>query len=158
MDLKQLEAQGLMEKASFNDKQILANLGRARRDLITSKANLSIDEEWAYAIAYHAMLRAGRALMFASGYRPRGKDQHRTVVDFCSSVLGSEFQELVTRFNRMRVKRQKTPRPPRSGNTTTHHTPPPLSSPSRGSSPSVCNPSPVLTAPWDSCLAGNLLP
>lgn len=105
MDLKQLEAQGLIEKASLSDKQVLSNLDRARKDLVTSKANLSIDEEWAYTIAYHAMLRAGRALMFASGYRPKGKDQHRTVVEFCASILGHEFQQLVTSFNRMRVKR-----------------------------------------------------
>lgn len=36
---------------------------RARRDLLTSAANLPIDDEWAYTIAYHAMLRAGRALL-----------------------------------------------------------------------------------------------
>jgi hypothetical protein len=45
MDLKQLEAQGLIEKASLSDKQVLANLARARKDLVTSKANLQIDEE-----------------------------------------------------------------------------------------------------------------
>jgi uncharacterized protein (UPF0332 family) len=75
------------------------------RDLRTAKANLEIDEEWAYTIAYHAMLRAGRAFMFACGYRPRGKDQHKTVVEFCSGGLGKDFQHLTTRFNRMRVKR-----------------------------------------------------
>ena len=105
MSFKQLEAQGLIEKVSLSDKQVSANLNRARKDLITSRANLSIDEEWAYTIAYHAMLRAGRALMLAYGYRPKGKDQHKTVVEFCASVLGDEFQQLVTRFNRMRVKR-----------------------------------------------------
>jgi uncharacterized protein (UPF0332 family) len=66
---------------------------------------LKIDEEWAYAIGYHAMLRAGRALMFASGYWPRGKDQHKTVVEFCAEILGKDFQHLTTRFNRMRAKR-----------------------------------------------------
>lgn len=105
MDLKRLEAQGLIEKRGFDPKQITSNLNRARHDLRTAKANLKIDEEWAYAIAYHAMLRAGRALMFASGYRPRGKDQHKTVVEFCTEILGTEFQHLTTRFNRMRVKR-----------------------------------------------------
>ncbi len=45
---------------------------RIQRDLRTAKADLPIDEEWAYTIAYHAMLRAGRALIFASGYRPKG--------------------------------------------------------------------------------------
>ncbi len=105
MDLKRFEAQGLIEKAKFSGGQIKSNLSRAQRDLRTAKANLKIDEEWAYTIAYHAMLRAGRAFMFASGYRPRGKDQHKTVVEFCSESLGMDFQHLTTRFNRMRLKR-----------------------------------------------------
>ncbi len=69
MGLKRLEAQGLITKATFGVKQVTSNLHRAERDLRTAKANLAIDEEWAYTIAYHAMLRAGRAFMFASGYR-----------------------------------------------------------------------------------------
>jgi len=105
MDLKRLEAQGHIEKANFSAGQIKSNLNRAQRDLRTSKANLKIDEEWAYTIAYHAMLRAGRAFMFASGYRPRGKDQHKTVVEFCSESLGKDFRHLTGRFNRMRLKR-----------------------------------------------------
>jgi uncharacterized protein (UPF0332 family) len=105
MDLKRFEAQGLIEKGSFSRGQITSNLNRAQRDLRTAKANLKIDEEWAYTIAYHAMLRAGRAFMFASGYRPRGKDQHKTVVEFCSEALGRDFQHLTARFNRMRLKR-----------------------------------------------------
>jgi uncharacterized protein (UPF0332 family) len=105
MDLKRLEAQGHIEKASLSSGQIKSNLNRAQRDLHTAKANLKIDEEWAYTIAYHAMLRAGRAFMFASGYRPRGRDQHKTVVEFCSESLGVDFQHLTTRFNRMRLKR-----------------------------------------------------
>jgi uncharacterized protein (UPF0332 family) len=104
MDLKLLEAQHLIEKGKFSGRQITSNLTRAQRDLRTAKANLKIDEEWAYTIAYHAMLRAGRAFMFASGYRPRGKDQHKTVVEFCSESLGKDIQHLTARFNRMRLK------------------------------------------------------
>jgi uncharacterized protein (UPF0332 family) len=105
MDLERLEAQGLIERASYDVKQITSNLDRAQRDLITAKANLKIDQEWAYTIAYHAMLRAGRAFMFANGYRPKGRDQHKTVVEFCQEILGQEFRHLISRFNRMRVKR-----------------------------------------------------
>ncbi len=105
MTLKRLEAQGQIEKVKIDRKQIVSNLIRARRDILTAKANLDIDEEWTYAIAYHAMLRAGRALMFASGYRPKGKDQHKTVVEFSAEILGGEFKHLVNRFNRMRIKR-----------------------------------------------------
>lgn len=105
MSLKRLESQGLIEKVSYNDKQIVSNIMRAQKDLITAKATIEIDEEWAYTIAYHAMLRAGRALMFFKGYRPKGKNQHKTVVDFSEEMLGEEFRNLTERFNRMRIKR-----------------------------------------------------
>lgn len=105
MDIRRLEAQNLVEKISFNAKQVSANLARARKDLVVAKANLDIDEAWAHTIAYHAMLRAGRAFMFFHGYRPKGKDQHKTVVEFCGDALGEEFKTLVNRFNRMRTKR-----------------------------------------------------
>lgn len=105
IDLKRLESQGAIEKATFSDKQIASNINRAQKDLITAMANLEIDEEWSYTISYHAMLRAGRALMFSLGYRPIGKNQHRTVVEFCAEVLGEDFKSLTNRFNRMRVKR-----------------------------------------------------
>ena len=103
--LKRLESQGSIEKATFSDKQIASNIDRAQKDLVTAMANLEIDEEWAYTISYHAMLRAGRALMFSLCYRPIGKNQHRTVVEFCAEVLGEDFKSLTNRFNRMRVKR-----------------------------------------------------
>ena len=43
--------------------------------------------------------------MFASGYRVKGKDQHKTVFDFCAETLGEQFELLTIGFNRMRVKR-----------------------------------------------------
>jgi hypothetical protein len=95
LNLQRLENLGLIEKARFNPNQVKSNLKRARRDPATSKANLNIDEEWAYTIAYHAMLRAGRVWMFASGYRAKGKDQHKTVVDFCAETLGGDFEHLI---------------------------------------------------------------
>ena len=105
MDSTRFEALGLVEKITPQKNQILSQIARARRDLLTSDANLTIDEEWAYTIAYHAMLRAGRALLLAHGYRTRGKDQHKTTVEFAAAVLGTEFSQLIMRFNRMRMKR-----------------------------------------------------
>ncbi|MCL5966987.1 MAG: HEPN domain-containing protein [Deltaproteobacteria bacterium] len=103
--LRTLESQGSIEKATFGAGQISSNLSRARKDLLTAKATVTADAEWAYTIAYHAMLRAGRALMFSLGFRPKGKDQHKTVAEFCTAVLGEEYKNLTARFNRMRVKR-----------------------------------------------------
>ena len=41
------------------------------------------------------MLRAGRALMFSKGYRPKGKYKHVAVVEFVKSRFGREFSDLM---------------------------------------------------------------
>lgn len=105
MRFEELEEKGLIQKVKINFKQIYSFLFRSRKDLQTSKANLTIDREWSYAIAYHAVLRAGRALMMSFGYRPRGRDQHATVVRFTTVVLGDKFKDLIRNFDRMRRKR-----------------------------------------------------
>jgi uncharacterized protein (UPF0332 family) len=105
MRFKELESRGLIKQTTINFKQIYNFLSRSRQDLKTAKLNLSIDEAWSYAIAYHAMLRAGRSLMRSFGYRPLGKDQHATVVRFTSIVFGNEFKGLTNKFDRMRRKR-----------------------------------------------------
>jgi uncharacterized protein (UPF0332 family) len=107
MKLNDLESEGLIERVEPNLGNVKKALERAQRDLRTARATLDIDEEWAYTIAYHAMLRAGRALMLSLEYRPKGKDQHKTVGEFCSRILGEEYRTLINKFHRMRQKRHK---------------------------------------------------
>ena len=46
--------------------------------------------------------------MFSRGYRPRGQDQHRTVVRFTRLTLPHEkYQQQVTLFDQMRRKRNR---------------------------------------------------
>lgn len=105
MRFKELENTGLIRETKINFEQIHNFLSRSRQDLKTAKSNLTIDEAWSYAIAYHAMLRAGRSLMMSFGYRPLGKDQHATVVRFTSVVFGNKTKNLIHKFDRMRRKR-----------------------------------------------------
>lgn len=64
--------------------------------------DLAISNEWAYNIAYNAVLSAGRALMFARGYRPKGGEGHVSVKEFPGYHLS---QDRVAVFDRMRRKR-----------------------------------------------------
>jgi uncharacterized protein (UPF0332 family) len=107
MKLNDLESQGLIERVEPNLGKVKKAFERAQKDLRTARATLNVDEEWAYTIAYHAMLRAGRALMFYLEYRPKGKDQHKTVGEFCSRILGEEYRNLINKFHRMRQKRHQ---------------------------------------------------
>lgn len=86
-------------------KQIGKQLQRSLKDLKTSEANLEIDLTWSLAIAYHAMIRAGRALMYSKGYLPTARRSHKTIIEFTKFLLGHEYSVLVDKFNRLRRKR-----------------------------------------------------
>lgn len=43
--------------------------------------------------------------MFLKGYRPVDGYQHKTVVEFCSIILGNKYKNLTQHFDRMRRKR-----------------------------------------------------
>lgn len=95
----------LIKKQTPDFKQIEHQLKRARKDLKTAELNLSIDLTWAFAIAYHAMMRAGKALMYSKGYLPTALRSHKTIIEFAKLSLGSEYENLIGRFNRMRRQR-----------------------------------------------------
>jgi len=95
----------LIKKQSPDFKQIEYQLKRAQKDLKTAESNLSIDLTWAFAIAYHAMMRASKALMYSKGYLPTAKKSHKTIVEFTKLIIGKEYENLINRFNRMRRQR-----------------------------------------------------
>ena len=95
----------LIKKEKPDFKQIAYQLKRAQKDLTTGEANLSIDLTWAFAIAYHAMMRASKALMYSKGYLPTAKRSHKTIVELTKLILGSEYESIIGRFSRMRRRR-----------------------------------------------------
>jgi uncharacterized protein (UPF0332 family) len=80
-------------------------LKRARKDLLAAEAMVLIDQTWSFAIAYHAILRAGRALVYSHGYLPTTKNSHKTITEFTKIILGDKYSDLILHFNRMRRKR-----------------------------------------------------
>jgi uncharacterized protein (UPF0332 family) len=103
--IEDLEREGLIKRLPVDAKKVSDARGHARRDLETARAILKTDHDWAYTIAYNAVLQAGRALMFSKGYRPDGANQHISVVKF--SELFLESQDAVI-FDRMRRKRHSS--------------------------------------------------
>ncbi len=90
-----------------NQNEIKQLLQLAKRDLNTAIRNLEEAPDWAYSIAYNSILQAGRALMFFDGYRPRGSEQHATVVEFVEERLGNTYSAQVRLFDQMRRKRHR---------------------------------------------------
>ncbi len=106
MAYEELRERGLVEEIRPDFRQISTLLARGLKDLSTARANVSIDKEWAYTIAYQAMLRAAKAMVMAEGWRPKGRDQARTIVLLVGELLGEEAHSLINGFDRMRRKRQ----------------------------------------------------
>ena len=61
---------GLLKTQRVNFKQIEKQIIRAEKDIRTATKFLNDDPEWGATIAYHAMLRVGRALLFSKGFLP----------------------------------------------------------------------------------------
>ena len=103
--IEDLEREGLIKKLPYDRKKVDDALAHAHRDLHTAHTILPVDQDWAYTIAYNAVLQAGRALMFSKGYRPDGASQHISVVKFAELFLDKEEAVI---FDRMRRKRNSS--------------------------------------------------
>jgi len=105
MNYEKFLKDNLIKKQKPDFGQIQLQLQRSLKDLKTAEANLNIDLTWAMAISYHAIIRAGRALMYSKGFLPTTRKSHKTIVEFTKLVLGHEYDTLVSKFNRLRRKR-----------------------------------------------------
>lgn len=103
--LDELEREGYIKRLPEDKKKVKDALNLATRDAKVAKAVLKDDYDWAFSIAYNAMLQAIRALMFSKGYRPSGRNQHISVVMFAELFLREED---VIILDRMRRKRHAT--------------------------------------------------
>ena len=102
MDLDELERKGYIKRLPMDMKKVEDSLNLAKRDVNVAKGVLEENCDWAFSIAYNAMLQAVRALMFSKGYRPTGSNQHIAVVRFAELFLRKEDTIILDRMRRKR--------------------------------------------------------
>lgn len=108
MSLDDLLKKGWIRPFRTSPGQIQSRLQLAKRDILTAKKLLGSDSDWAFSIAYNAVLQAARALMFAKGFRPAsGEGQHVAVVRFCEELMGDDMGDELMLFEKMRSKRHR---------------------------------------------------
>ncbi len=105
--LNSFERQGFLRREKIGYDQIKALLLSASKNIVASEKNLSIDEEACYTLAYNAMIKIARALIFLHGYRPSDGQQHKTTIEAAGKILGSSFKDLIIIFDKMRRKRNQ---------------------------------------------------
>lgn len=104
MNYAALERQGRIKPYKARLSEIEGLLRVAESDLSTAERLVDSSPDWAFTIAYNAALRAGRAFVFANGYRVRARESHATVVLFLREALPGLRSE-VDRLDQMRRKR-----------------------------------------------------
>lgn len=77
------------------------------RDIRMARRTMAEDWDWAFSIAYNAVLQAARAFMYSQGFRPATDQGHKNTFAFMREALGDEFASLVGYFDRMRTKRNQ---------------------------------------------------
>ncbi len=87
--------------------EITRLLALADRDIKMARRTMAEDWDWAFSIAYNAVLQSARAFMYSQGYRPATEQGHKNTFAFMREALGEEFASLVGYFDRMRTKRNQ---------------------------------------------------
>jgi len=105
--IEKLKREGKIANQKVGIIQIEELLKEAISDLREAKKITNVADRATYLLAYMAMLKAGRALMFLKGYRPTDGAQHKTVVEMTSAILGNKYRDLIDHFETMRRKRNK---------------------------------------------------
>lgn len=68
MDYENLLKSGALKPFKTSPSQIKSRLDLARRDIRAAQVMMAADRDWAFSMAYNAILQATRALMFARGF------------------------------------------------------------------------------------------
>jgi len=107
MAIDALLRSGRIRREAISPAEVREALKLADRDLRVARKLIGEELDWGFTVAYNAVLQAGRAFMFAKGYRPASAEGHKNTFAFLAAALGPEQADLVTYFDRMRNKRNQ---------------------------------------------------
>ena len=96
MNIQQLLEERRIYKGTIARAAILAALNRAQRDLDTAREVIEIDTDWAFSIAYNAVLQASQAFMFSQGFRPASNEGHKNTFLFMLAVADEAHKPVIT--------------------------------------------------------------
>jgi len=108
MSIDRLLQEGSIHAFQATPEEKARVMSIARRDLALAESIISESLDWAYSIAYNAVLQACRAYMFHLGYRPASSEAHKATFAFMQIVAPETLQKTIDYFDRVRVKRHRT--------------------------------------------------
>ncbi len=105
--LNRLIERGFLKAERIGIDQVKALLKSAKKNLFAAQRNSEIDEEACYTMAYNAILKTVRALVFLQGFRPADGQQHKITIEIAGKILGKDFEDLIVQLDKMRKRRNQ---------------------------------------------------
>lgn len=108
MNFEKLLEDRIIEPIEVTRDEIAYLLGVARRDIKTGQDLAYTNLDWAFAVAYNAILQLSIAYMNFLGYRPRPGAKHVNTFKFMEKAVPKEEQRMIKRMQQLRRKRNIT--------------------------------------------------
>lgn len=106
--LNRLLKEGKVKKQSTDANYLKGLLNSAWQNFLSAKYNLKGGfYETAFKSTYDGLLQISRLILLLNGYRPDDGEQHKTTFIVAGAILGRDFEELIERIDRYRIKRNR---------------------------------------------------
>lgn len=107
--LDKLLQEGKIKKQETDAHYLNGLLGSAHQNIKAARYNFDGGfMDTSFKSTYDGLLQISRVILLLNGYRPDGNEQHKTTFLVAGVLLGQEFEELIARLDRYRIKRNNT--------------------------------------------------
>ena len=107
ISIETLVREGSVHPFRATREEIAKVMDIARRDLAEAEKIRGSSLDWAFSIAYNAVLQASRAYMFHMGYRPASSEAHKATFAFMQITVDEPMKQTIDYFDRARKKRHR---------------------------------------------------
>ncbi len=106
--LDSLYKEGKIKKQETDVSYLNGLLSSAHQNLLSAKYNLDGGfYETAFKSAYDGLLQISKVILLLNGYRTANGEQHKTTFLVAGFILGKDFENLINKIDKYRVKRNK---------------------------------------------------
>lgn len=103
--LNNLVREGKLRKQHADIAYLNNLLEAARRNFIAAGLIKEHVGEAAFKLIYDGLLQIGRLILFVNAYRPDDGEQHKTTFLVAGELLGKDYQDLIQKIQKFRIKR-----------------------------------------------------
>jgi len=103
--LDELVKEGKLKRQDTGVDYLNSLLEAAKRNFEAAALVKGKADEAAFKLVYDGLLQIGRLILLLNGYRPDDGEQHKTTFLVAGELLGKEYNYLINKIQRFRIKR-----------------------------------------------------